>query len=234
MSGRFHGWKRRPSTRWPGGVITLVALIALMAFDPSESQAREGLYLGFGLAQQDLGGDLTGNSTLQNADGSHEARLGAPDAGQGVSMAGGYGLTEIIAVEFHLSITQHDAVFGPATQQEAELTSAFFGVRLNLPVGDQLELFGKVGFGGYELVFEQANFLTGGNSPQDKVRLSGSGFGAGIGVAVRLGGFGVELGAVRQTVEFDTIESLNFPAEFSPALSVDVTTISLLLTFHFQ
>lgn len=215
--------------------MAFTGLIAWAGFLP-EAVAREGFYFGIGPAQQSVEGDLTGNTVITNFNGSNEARLGQLESGSGFAFGGGFGFTENLTLDLLMTNTLHDASFGPGagTSQEADLTAVLFGAKLIMPAADNLEVFARIGLGGYELIFEGANFSTANGLPQDKVRLNGRGFGAGVGVEFLLGGVGFELGLTRHSLEFDTIDSINFQPEFSPAISVDITTATALLTFNFQ
>ncbi len=231
--GRRPGRAGRTATR---GVLLAALVLAGALFLP-RAQAREGFYFALGPARQSVGGDLSGNTVIANFDGSNEARLGELEAGGGFAFGGGYGFTANVALDLLMTNTLHDAAFGPPgaqTPQEADLTAVLFGARLVLPAADDLELFGRIGLGGYELIYEGANFSTASGLPVDKVRLNGRGFGAGVGAEFLLGNLGFELALTRHALEFDTIDSLNFQPEFSPALAFDITAVTALLTFNFR
>ncbi len=79
------------------------------------------------------------------------------------------------------------------------------GIKLVAPVGDVLELFGRIGLGGYELEYERINFPSSNAAAAavDDARFSGRGGALGIGVEVIFDSWGLEVAYTAQSAILD-------------------------------
>lgn len=89
----------------------------LVAVLPSAAAAKQGFYLGWGLAMNQIGGDFDGESGFVGADGAATEVIILPeiDPGLGLDLSAGFGFTDQVALEGRLIASQHDAEFAGAS-----------------------------------------------------------------------------------------------------------------------
>ncbi len=228
---------RGNGARGQGAVIQACLLAILLAISAAHAaQAREGIYVTVGAAGQSISGDLERSQRISGGAGIGELRVGKPDAGNGFAVGGGFGLSRNLTLDLLLAVTKHDTLFDEGTDPplagEAKLTSVLVSVKLVAPVGELLEFFGRVGLGGYELEYEQINFP--GDVAVDDARFSGRGGALGIGVEVIFNSWGLEFAYTQHRASLDSVDTLNFPSDFDPSLSIAIDTATVLFTYHFQ
>jgi hypothetical protein len=212
----------------------LALAVVLLLLGVSPARAREGVYIGVGAARQTITGDLERSQRI--AGSGSELRAGKAEAGSGFAVGGGYGFNAYVALDLLVSRTRHDTLFEeaglPALAGEARLTAALFGVRATAPLGEVLELFGRAGVGGYELDYRRAN-IPGASGAGDDALLTGRGAGLGVGAELILDRVGVELALTRHRVDFESASGANLPQTLATPLSARISTVSLMLNYHF-
>ncbi len=228
--------RRGNGARGQRAVIQACLLAILLAISAAHAaQAREGVYFTVGAAGQSISGDLERSQRISGGAGM-ELRVGKPDAGNGFAVGGGYGLSRNLTLDLLVVVTRHDALFDEGTgaplSQDATLTAVLAGIKLVAPLGDVLEFFGRIGLGGYELEYEQINFPDG--VAVDDARFSGRGGALGIGVEVIFDSWGLEFAYTQHRASLDSVDTLNFPSDFDPSLSIAIDTATVLFTYHFQ
>ncbi len=229
--------RRGNGARGQGAVIQACLLAILLAISAAHAaQAREGVYFSVGAAGQSISGDLESSQRIAGGAGIGELRVGKPDAGNGFAVGGGYGLSRNLTLDLLVVVTRHDALFDDGTgaplSQDATLTAVLAGIKLVAPFGELLEFFGRVGLGGYELEYEQINFS--GGVAVDDARFSGRGGALGIGVVVFFDSWGLEFAYTHHRASLNSVDTLNFPSDFDPSLSIAIDTATVLFTYHFQ
>jgi hypothetical protein len=205
------------------------------------AQARDGFYLGAGLASQSASGDLDGEGYYINADGTKLALVGEIGSGTGLAWRIGYGFGENFAIEALSTTTSHTANHDIHDESSnATLSALLLGVRLNLPVSDNMELFGRIGYGGYAVVYDSYG-LTGGVSgstfvvlSDTDVTFSGSGTGIGVGAELMLDQVGVELGFTSHQATLKNISGLGSDGSLDEGLSVNITAIDVIVSYYFR
>ena len=234
--------RRSAGARGQGAVIQACLLAILLGIGAAHAaQAREGIYVTVGAAGQSISGDLERSQRIQRIPGvamSDELRAGKPDAGNGFAVGGGFGLSRNLTLDLLVVVTRHDALFDEGTgaplSQEATLTAVLAGIKLVAPLGDVLELFGRIGLGGYELEYDQINFPSSGGAAVDDARFSGRGGALGLGVEVIFDSWGLEFSYTHHRASLDSVDTLNFPSDFDPSLSIAIDTATVLFIYHFQ
>ncbi len=214
------------------GCILALGLLFLLA---QGAAAREGFFLGAGLASQSMSGDIDGDLGFCSEPTCSTPPVVVPgelDPGGGLGFVIGYGFNENVAIEYLFLTTSHDATHNalPGETQSAVLASGLLGARLGAPVGDSGEFFGRIGTGGYVLEYEDAT-LTGGATFSDAT-FTGSGIGIGVGYEVFFDHAGLEIG---YTVHDVTFEELDAGGVTGTIDDVDVTigALHVLLVYHF-
>ncbi len=229
--------RRGNGARGQRAVIQTCLLAILLAISAAHAaQAREGVYVTVGAAGQSISGDLERLPPISGGAGIGELRVGKPDAGNGFAVGGGFGLSRNLTLDLLLAVTKHDTLFDEGTDPplagKAKLTSVLVSVKLVAPVGELLEFYGRVGLGGYELEYEQINFP--GDVAVDDARFSGRGGALGIGVEVIFDSWGLEFAYTHHRVSLDSVDTLNFPSDFDPSLSIAISTATVSFIYHFQ
>lgn len=229
--------RRGNGARGQGAVIQACLLAILLAISAAHAaQAREGVYFTVGAAGQSISGDLERSQRISGGAGIGELRVGKPDAGNGFAVGAGFGLSRNLTLDLLLAVTKHDTLFDEGTDPplagQAKLTSVLVSAKLVAPVGELLEFFGRVGLGGYELEYEQINFPDG--VAVDDARFSGRGGALGLGVEVIFDSWGLEFAYTRHRASLDSVDTLNFPSDFDPSLSIAIDTATVLFIYHFQ
>ncbi|MCH7478621.1 MAG: outer membrane beta-barrel protein [SAR324 cluster bacterium] len=230
------------STRKILGGLLAIAFF-LVAVWPAVSNGREGFYLGAGGASQSVSGDLDGTKNFSDSSGNVLILAGKPESGSGIAILIGFGFNENIAFEYLFTSTSHASthsfIKGDNTSN-ATLTAALFGARVTLPVGESLEIFGRLGLGVYSAEFE--TFALSGRvvapgvfliSSRSSAEFSGSGLGLGLGVEFFLGSLGIEAGATIHNADFDEATGAGTGGTLPSALSTTITTANLIIAYHF-
>lgn len=203
-------------------------------------QAREGFYLGAGLASQNAAGDLDGEAYGLSADGTKLALVGEIDGGSGLAWRIGYGFGENFALEAMGAMTSHTANHDLIDDSsDATLTTLLLGARLNLPTSDNLELFARIGAGGYSVSYDSyglEGFLSGGTfwvTDDGEVTFSGSGTAIGVGAELMLDRIGVEVGLTSHQATLDEVSGVG-SGSLDEDLSVTITTIDVIISYYFR
>jgi len=232
---------REPQARGKGNFPTFLAVLALLLgclfAGAGATQAREGFYVELGAVNHSIQGDLQDSPSQADDKGSGEAHLGAPETGSGFIVGGGYGFTPNLALDIQLGITAHDANYAPAggigEDQTATLRAGAAGLRLTFPLGPVIDVFGRLGVGGYELVYRDANVRNSDGKPVGDVRLLGSGTALSAGLEWLLGSWGVALVITRHEAQLTSVDSPNFEGTLRPALDMSVTAGAVQIVYNF-
>ena len=229
------GWAGRLG-RLAGAAAAAMALLLLSA--PGAS-ARDGIYMGLGVSQQDVASGIDGMRTVPNSDvgATQQVRMGKPESGRGIAFDAGFGLNDVVALELLLAVTRHATVFEPnSTRQsfDATLSSVQFGVKLGAPIGDVGEVFVRGGVGGYELAYQRNNFQVSDGQVSDDSRFTGRGYSLGVGSELYFGHWGLQLAYSTSKADLDTVESRGFAGPIKPGVSATISTLILLLNFYLQ
>lgn len=204
-------------------------------------QAREGFYLGAGLASQNVTGDLDGEAVFLDAAGTKAALVGEIGQGSGLAWRIGYGFGENFALEATGATSAHTAEHDAYNDSsEANLSAVLLGARLNLPFSDSLEVFGRIGVGGYSVTYDTYGLtgITAGGVfyvlSETDVTFAGSGTGIGVGAELMLGQVGIELGVTQHQAQLDRISGLGVENDEIESLSLSITAIDVIVSYYFQ
>ena len=221
----------------------LATTFFLVAVWPAVSDGREGFYLGAGGASQSVSGDLDGTKSFSDSSGTVVILPGKPESGTGTAVEIGYGFNQNFALEYLFTSTSHSSthsfIRGDNTSN-ATLTAALFGARVTLPVGESLEIFGRLGLGVYSAEFE--TFALSGRvvapgvfliSSRTSTEFNGSGLGFGVGAEFFLGSLGIEAGATIHNADLDEATGAGTGGTLPSALSTTITTVNLIIAYHF-
>jgi Outer membrane protein beta-barrel domain len=227
---------RHAALRTRAGLMTalLAAMLAAAATAwAPPAQGREGIHASIGYGRQNFSSGLTGVAPITNA--SNEIHVGEPASGGGIALGGGYGFNEYVSLDMQVTVSGHNTVFDPGGANEpykATLNAVVFGVKVSTPVGDVGEVFGRAGFGGYELSYSGNNLA--GSLPVDDSRFSGRGFAFGVGAELFFQRWGVQLAYTLHKAHFDTITSKTFMGGEGGDLPATISSISLLFNYYLQ
>lgn len=233
---------RSHPARWlgPWRAFTLTgALLLALALLAAEAWARpEGkrYTLGLGVAGTRVAGGLDGQSVVTDGNISGlSAYLGKLDNGNGSLLMGGLTLTPNMALELLLFSTQHDAthVDLPGETLSAHAGSLLGAVRLMLPLGEDVELFGRLGAGPVVVGYDDNARLSPNPSALSSA-LTGLSIAAGGGVAVFFDPLGLELGVLQQRARLSEITAAQQTVASFHSVYVNLTTVMLTLTMHFK
>lgn len=227
--------RRRLARSRPARMAMPVMLAAvLLAVLPAAAQARPGVYLALGAGQQSVTGGLDGDRTVTGPP-NQELRLGKLENGTGLTLNGGFGFNDYVALEVLYSLSRHDAHYALTNADTtATVNTAVLGVRAGLPLGDVAEVFGRAGLGGYEVTYHDANVRISDGQVLDDARLSGLGLAAGVGAELFFGKWAVQLAYTVHDTRLSGLDSLNFGTELSPAEHLTLATASVLVTYYLE
>lgn len=233
------GWRIRAAGASVPKVVAVVLLgLTLVAagLPVTEAEARppRRYSLGIGLASTSVAGDLDGSQTYMiDSTNGPIVWAGKPDRGGGVHVMGGIDFNPYVTLEGHLISTGHETTHDalPNEQPLANIGSIFAAGRLNLPLGDAFEVFGRLGIGGVTLNYE-GNAELQPNPTRLNSSFSGVGYMGGAGIAMYFDPVGVELGVLRQQASLRNLTSADQTTNI-PALRLQLTTVTLTLVVHF-
>jgi Outer membrane protein beta-barrel domain len=211
-------------------------LLAMAAFTP-RAFAREGFYLGAGLAHGTSTGDFNGTTSFVDSTGNQTIVAGKPGDTDGLNVMFGYGFNPYIGIELDLlsmgGIGSADVAGFPGKSTDG-LGIQFLAARGTLPVTDHLDLFARLGLAGASYWFSSfrtINFGTVGTQPGG-VTYYGSGLGAGIGAEYFIKNVGIGLGATQYGLTFDQTGTSGISA-LPNRLRETVDVVDLTVAYHF-
>jgi hypothetical protein len=222
-----------------GVALALGLLAAAWTAGGRSALAKESAYFSIGSASQSVGGDLDGlHSPYTDPDTGLVYRLGSLGAGSGLAVSGGFGFTPYLGADLTYIRTTHAVTFkdtagdGRSTVPDSTLISYLVGARVIAPLAESLEVFGRLGLGGYQLTYHDAVFS--GTTSVGSSDLTGSGAFYGVGAELILGTVGLEVSYLAQQVRFDRAQ--HDPSKFNlkPTLSVPISTTTVSLVYHFN
>jgi len=236
-----------PSGKCFAFLVAIVAITGIAAVP--NAQARKGFWFGAGGAQQSAGGDLDGQQqhVYLNSTQTEAAVPGKLDTGSGTEFDFGYGVNDYVGAEALIAATTHNATnsyLSPKLDTTAALVSIMGGLRFTLPSRNKgAELFFRTMLGAYGVAYQDyaVSGAVAGNqfayTSTGTATFSGTGGAIGIGAEVFLGNFGLSLGYTYSAASFSSVSGTgsnnsSYTANLSKALSVPITTIDLLLTYH--
>ena len=223
--------------RWPGRALALLALLTALA---GTATAREGFYLGGGLASQSVSGDLDGTQGILATSQTVVIIPGALDTGSGLALLVGYGFIPMLSVEYLFASTSHKASTNLVNlDSDATLAAGLIGLRANLLVDDNLELFARLGvssgiaeYKSYALhgSMQSGTFVYNSTS---SAKFTGAGIGYGVGAELFLAkvGFGASYSVL--AVNFTQAEGGGASGALPSTLSSSITQLALTVTYSF-
>jgi hypothetical protein len=220
--------------------MTLALGLAFCTALAGAGQAREGLFVGAGVASQSPGGDLDGTRSYQDPNRTVALLAGTMGSGTGYVLAAGYGFGKRLGIEYEAALTNHTASHAAIVDASpASLASGFLALRGSFPLGGNVAGFIRAGYGQYTAKFDRYA-LTGfglknvsGYTGAASVKFSGAGLGYGAGVEVESGKLGVNIAYTRHDAQLNHIEGGGMSGTLPTALSVPITALTALATYHF-
>jgi len=218
---------------------TLMALAMLTLLGGGMVVAREGFYLGGGIANQSVSGDLDGSEAIISSSLTVAIIPGALDTG--LSVLVGYGFTPALSVEYLFASTSHKASSALVSlDSDATLATGLIGLRANLLVEDNLELFGRFGFSSgiatYADYALRGSIVGGGfaYTSTDSVTFTGSGVGYGVGAELLVDKVGFGASYTVLNVDFEDAAGGGVSGVLPSKLSSTITQLALTVTYNFN
>lgn len=236
---RPHVGRLRDVQRCTRRVVRLaVALLAaglLLAAPAWGRPAGKPFSLGLGLAGTHVAGGLDGQRVVTNGGtGGVSSYLGKPGAGEGSLLTGGMTLSPTMGLELLLLSTRHHASHQslPRETLHAHMGSLLGMVRMMLPVGEDVEVFGRLGAGPVLAGYSDGSRLGTSSGPLSAA-LSGLSLAAGGGITVFFGPLGLELAALEQRARLSEITAAQETVASFHNVYLNLGTVTLTLTVHF-
>ena len=224
------------------GLVALwAALLALLAGAPEVAEARQGFFLGVGLAQQSAKGDLDGSHVVTNSAGTEALSDGSLDSGGGIALDIGYGFNNYIGVELMLAATSNTSSAPGLPDTTAAVGSDLLGLRLTLPVGSALDLLARVGVSGHAVIYPDRAFQgtqSGGtfvaSGPgKGNATFGGGGTAWGLGAEIFMGHVGLGLGWTEFTADINQASGGGISGSLPKTLHETFTVADLTVAYHF-
>lgn len=222
--------------------ITLTA-VALLLFGGAthHAEAREGWYVGGGLADQSVSGGLDGNKDFSNSAGTVVILAGKPDAGTGWDLVVGYGINKILSVEGLIADTSHTASHSAVTfKSNMDLVTSLIGVKASYQPMDNLEVYGRAGLATATATYAKYALhgtTTSGTftfSSTSEASFDGSGFGAGGGVEYMIDHIGLSANYNLLSVKFDQAHGGSTSGKLPSELSSTISQFDFNVTYYFR
>jgi hypothetical protein len=200
------------------------------------AQARQGGFIGVGLAGISASGDLDGNHVATDLTTEVEV-AGKLGSGGGLFLNGGYGANAYLGFEILFSASSHTATSnlgGPVPPSTtATVGLLLLGVRLTVPVSDNFDLFARLGIGSSVVTYKDysISLLGGANG---NATFSGGATGYGLGMEFVGEHVGVEFGYTLFNASIDKASGTHLNGTFSPAIKETFSVADLAITYHFQ
>jgi len=216
---------------------TLLIPPALLVLWAHPLLAREGFFLGGGLANENATGDFKGNAALASVDGTEVIVPGKPGAGNGLELMLGYGFNRYIGIEFDLADTGNIAsahVPGFPSKSSSDVSTNMIGARLTLPVSHAWDLFARLGLAQATMEFDsyaQDNFGTFGTVSHG-VAFYGYGYAAGVGAEYFIHRWGIGAGYTLYQIAF-TQSSADGISALPRTLKENLGQADLTVAYHF-
>lgn len=205
------------------------------------AEAREGFYLGAGLAHQSVSGGLDGDEAFGSGDGTVAILAGKPGAGSGFAFAIGYGFNPAIGIEYLFASTSHKASHSLVNFDSGmTLSTGLIGIRISHSATDNVELTGRVGFTSGIATYDK--YTLHGNTvgstfvytSTSEAKFTGSGFGFGIGLEYFFDKVGLSANFSLLNVDFDKGEGGGISGELSKDLSATITQLGFIISYYFN
>lgn len=208
-----------------------VALV--LAAGPGQAWAKPGFYFGIGAAEQTLGGDFDGTRAFSDPSGSPTFIAGKMGAGSGTAAQIGYGFGRHFGLEYFTADTQHKATSTlTPNRSNAEFVSQVIGARFSAPFSERFEGFVRVGYGLYEMDFN--NYSKNAQNVTGKVAFTGTGTAVGAGFEIFFQELGIGLGYTEHNYTVAQAKPAGGRSlGLSPALTGSASTTDLMFSIHF-
>ena len=217
-----------------------VALLALSGFQPS-AEAREGWYVGGGLADQSVSGGLDGNKDFTNGTGTVVILAGKPDAGTGFDVVVGFGINKILSVEGLVADTSHTASHSDVTfKSKMDLLTTLIGVKAAYQPTDNIEIYGRAGIATATATY--AKYALHGTTTSgtftftstSEASFDGSGFGVGGGAEYMIDHVGLSANYSMLSVTFDQAHGGSTSGKLPHELSSTIGQFDFNVTYYFK
>ena len=204
-----------------------VLLLLLAAATPAQALTR-GWFMGVGLANQSLAGEIDGKTTLVGVD--HTVQPGRLESGGGFSLTGGYNMDINFGLEFLIASTNHKALHTVAGAQTAKLTSSTLAARIATG-GRRLDLFARLGWGVRTLTYDTAATTT---LPQQSAKLTGRGGSYGVGFEHLSNNWGLEAAYNVDKVRYDHVDAGTTSGNLNPGVYASVRALLFSVNYYFR
>ncbi len=231
--------RRPPWLARPLGILLLASLALLaLAMVPAAADARpsDKYTLGIGLAGARIKGDLDGQAVASDdLTTGPNAYLAKPDEGGGMLLFGGLQFSRLLAVEVLSLSTRHDATHAayPGVHFQSNVGSLLAALRVMGALGENVEVFGRVGAGTMGVVYAD-NTVLPPNALRLSSKLAGWELAAGGGLAVFFDPLGVELGLLHERGRLRHLSAAERTVDSFRQAYVTRNTVTLALTMHFR
>ena len=204
-----------------------------------DADARQGFWIGGGLASLSANGDLDGT----NGAGAHDPITGTSvvagklSSGSGVNLDIGYGFNPYLGVELLIAQTRHTASTDPSLpiakhDSTADVTTSFLGLRITIPaIENKLDAFFRIGLSGHTVKYGDYTVDIAGN--QSEATFSGSGTGVGFGAEYFIGHVGVGAGYTLFSAKIDQASGDGVTGTLSSPLHENFGLTDITVAYHF-
>jgi Outer membrane protein beta-barrel domain len=212
-------------------VVTWVLLAAQAA--QAQQQSQRMLTLGIGTASSSVSGGLDGIGGFTGP-GGLAVYEGKPASGTGLVLLGGVQIKGNLGVEAQFISTTHDATHTllPGQKMTATVSELLVNFRGSVPLGNSLDVFGRAGLGLYVVDYDH-NTNVPPSPALTSSTFTGSGFVIGGGMDVFLDPMGLELGAMYQSAQLDSLSAGGVSGTLTPSVSLSQVTVTLTLVVRF-
>jgi hypothetical protein len=227
-----------------GALRFLLLLPVTLSIGAVTAPAREGFYLGAGIASVTASGDLKGNHFITNTAGTEAEVLGSLSPGAGFALEIGYGFNKYLGVEYLGTGTFHNATTNksviPVNDTRATVGTALIGLRLTAPVAQRFELFARLGAASSSVLYDEYSvpgtaagpaFTPSGKGSALSISGTGSGYGAGFEVLGEHLGF--ELSYNVLSIAFDQAKGSVTSGSLPKAQKEEFTVTVANVLYHF-
>lgn len=215
-----------------GALLGLVLLVCA-----ATAQAKEGFFLGAGLATASSSGDLNQPTAGILLDANTVALTGDLESGGGISLLIGYGFNDNIAIDYFISSTIHDAVYDDGVDHltfDTSVVLGTIGLRLGGMVSDNSELYVRLGTGAAVVTYTDNVYSTSSPYPIGDTELSGPASGGGVGWSYATTNWGVQVQLSRFSASFDTADTPIGSGSFIDEPTADFTVFDVTAVYHFD
>ncbi|MDH4247130.1 MAG: porin family protein [Deltaproteobacteria bacterium] len=204
-----------------------VLMGVLMLSSPAQAINR-GWYMGLGLINQSLSGEIDGTVSL--TDPAYTVEPGKLEAGGGYAFQIGYGLDPNFALELLIASSANKANHAVAGSQNATLRSGTVEMRISTG-GQRLDFFTRIGWGVRSLEYANAATTT---APLQPALLTGRGGSYGVGLEHLTRKWGLEAAYNVDRVRFDHVTAGTLSGNLSPGLNASLKMFLFSINYYFR